>query len=111
LKGNRSRKVKGLEENFTKIVGEPIYVGNRGLIPIIEYYTYLRNVESDKLKLKTMVTGFTLESIAFFVVEDGKEWVLPVNTKNTELSYYLEEIPELIEKLQETRENLNSKYE
>lgn len=105
----KSEKVKGFEENLNKTVGEPIYIGKRGLIPIIELYTYLKNIEFGMHKMKTMVTGFTVESIAFIVVEGVKEWVLPINTKNTELGYFLDEIPELAEKLQETRDILGSK--
>jgi len=102
-------KLKGFGGNLTKTVGEPIYIGKRGLIPIIEYYTYSKSKESNRHKMKTVVTGFTVESIAFIVVEGVKEWVLPINTKNTELGYFLDEIPELAEKLQETRDILGSK--
>lgn len=100
----QNEKRAGFQETLIKKVGSPIYIGDRCFIPIIELKSYSKNKKFDTNKLDATVIGCNLGPIAFIVIEGKNEWVLPIKNKEIELTYYLEEVSGLKEKLQETRE-------
>lgn len=64
-----------------KISGEPIGVGDRTLIPLIEYSAYARNIKLEDKSEKLVVTGVTVTPISVKVIEGKKEWILQIQEK------------------------------
>ena len=64
---------------FTKkIDGKPIYVGERTLIPIIEFTTFSKSFKLGHKTGNLVITGFTVEPVSVKVIENEKEWILNI---------------------------------
>lgn len=100
---NKSKINQGLETTHIKKSGAPLYIGEKGMIPIIEIIISSKSKENDKSLTAINLMGFNVEATAFIVVEGNEEWILPVRTSNTDFQYYLDEVQELRNKLQEVR--------
>ncbi|MHA1594143.1 MAG: hypothetical protein ACTSXX_05300 [Candidatus Baldrarchaeia archaeon] len=61
-----------------KIVGKPISVGERTLIPIIELSTFARNISLGKKTEELVITGVTVTPISVKVIEGEEEWILHI---------------------------------
>ena len=66
-------------EKFTKkIDGKPIHVGNRTLIPIIEFTTFSKSFKLGHKNGELAITGLTIEPVSVKVIEKEKEWILNI---------------------------------
>jgi len=61
-----------------KIVGKPISVGERTLIPIIELSTFARTISLGKKTEELVITGVTVTPISVKVIEGEEEWILHI---------------------------------
>ena len=61
-----------------KIVGKPIYVGERILIPTIELSTFSRSIKLGQKTGELVITGVTVTPVSVKVIEGEKEWILIV---------------------------------
>jgi len=61
-----------------KIVGKPIRVGERTLIPTIELSTYSRSIKIGKKIGELVLTGVMVTPVSVKVIEGEKEWILHI---------------------------------
>lgn len=61
-----------------KIVGKPISVGERTLIPTIELSTFSRYVKVGQNIGELVLTGVTVAPVSIKVIEGEKEWILHI---------------------------------
>lgn len=61
-----------------KIVGKPISVGERTLIPIIELSTFSRIIKIGHEVGELEITGVIVTPVSVKVIEGEKEWILPL---------------------------------
>ena len=61
-----------------KIVGKPISVGERTLIPTIELSTFSRSIKVGKKVGELVITGVIVTPVSVKVIEGEKEWILHV---------------------------------
>jgi len=61
-----------------KIAGKPIIIGERTLIPIIEFSAFARNISVGKKTEELVITGVTVRPISVKVIEGEEEWVLQI---------------------------------
>ena len=66
-----------------KIVGKPIYLGERTLIPTIELSTYSRQIKMRNNRGDLIITGVMVTPISFKVIEGEKEWILKIQENET----------------------------
>ena len=59
-----------------KIVGKPISVDERTLIPIIELSTFMRKFNMGKKSEEIVITGVTVTPISIKIIQGEKEWIL-----------------------------------
>ena len=59
-----------------KIVGKPISVGDRTLIPTIELSTFSRSFKAGQKIGELVITGVMVTPVSVKVVEGEKEWIL-----------------------------------
>ena len=59
-----------------KIVGKPINVGERTLIPTIEISTFSRSIKAGQKIGELVITGVMVTPVSVKVIEDEKEWIL-----------------------------------
>ena len=59
-----------------KIVGKPISVGERTLIPTIELSTFSRSIKLGQKIGELVITGVIVTPVSVKVIEDEKEWIL-----------------------------------
>jgi uncharacterized spore protein YtfJ len=70
-------------EKFTKkIEGKPIHVGERTLIPIIEFTTYSKSFELGHKNGGLVITGVTIEPVSVKVIEKEKEWIINIKCES-----------------------------
>jgi len=61
-----------------KIVGKPISVGERVLIPTIELSTFSRYIKVGQKIGELVITGVMVTPVSVKVIEGEKEWILYV---------------------------------
>ena len=61
-----------------KIVGKPINVGERTLIPTIELSTFSRSMKVGHKIGELVITGVMVTPVSVKVIEGEKEWILYV---------------------------------
>ena len=62
-----------------KIVGKPISVGERTLIPTIELSTFSRSMKVGHKIGELVITGVTVTPVSVKVIEGEKEWIIHVS--------------------------------
>lgn len=65
-------------KTLKKIAGEPIIVGERTLIPLIEYSTFSRSINVGKKGEELVVFGVTVTPVSVKVIEGDEEWTLQI---------------------------------
>jgi uncharacterized spore protein YtfJ len=65
-------------KNSKKIVGKPIRVGERTLIPTIEVSTFSRHIRVGKGIGEMVITGVMVTPVSLRVIEGEKEWTLEI---------------------------------
>ncbi|MBD3204956.1 hypothetical protein GF319_01270 [Candidatus Bathyarchaeota archaeon] len=96
---NPYQKINGLSKSSKIMLGKSLEIAERTLIPIIELITYSLCNESQNPKMNLALIGYTLETLAFIIIEKGEKWVLPIRSNTYDLEYYLEKFPDLNQKL------------
>ncbi len=61
-----------------KIVGKPISIGDRTLIPTIELSTFSRSMKVGQKIGELVITGVIVTPVSVKVIEGEKEWILHV---------------------------------
>lgn len=61
-----------------KIVGKPISVGERTLIPTIELSTFSRYIKVGQKIGELVITGVMVTPVSVKVIEGEKEWILHI---------------------------------
>lgn len=61
-----------------KIVGKPICVGERTLIPTIELSTFSRSIKVGQKKGELVITGVMVTPVSVKVIEGEEEWIIQI---------------------------------
>ena len=69
--------VEGLVKTTSRIVGDPIYVGNRTLTPTIEIIIYCKqfNLVNNS---GSILAGFIVKPVSIHVTEGKQEWTIEI---------------------------------
>lgn len=100
--------VDEIEKTSEKVVGNTINVGERKLIPIIEKTYFSVNKGKSTSPRNPKILAFRVKPIAFIVVEDHRQTVLPIEEEKITISWLLDEIPELAGKIREAKDDKKS---
>jgi uncharacterized spore protein YtfJ len=66
-----------------EIVGKPIHIGERTLIPVIELSSYSRRIGEEHNSGGLVMTGVTVTPIYVKVIEGEQEWILRLQENRT----------------------------
>lgn len=99
MNANKNR----FEKTSKKVTGKPLRVNNRTLIPIVEMTYLTRNQEKDLTLENLKFLGLLISPLAFVLVEDDREWVLPIQNEKIHLEQLIEVIPTLENEILEAR--------
>ena len=95
--------IDGIEKTSKNVVGKPIRVGERTLIPIITLSALSRRLGTSRSSKKSQFIGFLITPQAFVIVDNQGEQVLPIQEKDIALSHLIAHTPGLVDKIKETR--------
>jgi uncharacterized spore protein YtfJ len=93
------------EKTSENLVGKPIQVGERTLIPIITLSCFYNKLGTRRSGKSPQAGGFLITPLAFVVIDPQCEWVLPIQEKEISMSYLTKDVPGLADKIKEAREN------
>ena len=95
------------EKTAENMVGKPIQVGERTLIPIITVSCFYNKLVARRSGKSPQAGGFLITPLAFVVIDPQCEKVLPLQEKEITLSYLTENVPGLADKIKEARGKQN----
>ena len=97
------KKLQKFGKTSRKVTGKIIRLNNRILIPIIERTNFTSNQADDAFLGKPIFLGLLINPLAFVLIEDEGEWLLPVQDDKLTLDQLKEEIPNLAKEILEAR--------
>ena len=97
------KKPQIIGKKTKKNTGKPIRLNNRTLIPIIESTYFTSNQAEGATSGKPNFLGLHIHPLAFVLVENEGEWLLPVQDEKLTLGRLVEEIPNLAKEILEAR--------
>lgn len=97
------KKLQKLGKTSRKVTGKLIRLNNRTLIPIIERTIFTSNQADDAPSGKPIFLGLHINPLSFVLIEDGGEWLLPVQDEKLTLGQLKEEIPNLAKEILRAR--------
>jgi uncharacterized spore protein YtfJ len=97
------KKLQKFGKTSMKVTGKPIKLNNRILLPIVERTNFTNNQADDAPPGKPIFLGLLINPLAFVLIEDEGEWLLPVQDEKLTLCQLKEEIPNLAAEILEAR--------
>ena len=91
------------EKTSENMVGKPIQVGERTLIPIITVSCFYNKLGARRSVKSPQAGGFLITPLAFVVIDPQGEQVLPLQGKEISLRYLIENVHGLADKIKEAR--------
>lgn len=92
------------EKTSENMVGKPIKVCERTLIPVITVSCFFSRLGASGRSKVPQFIGSLVTPLAFVVVDPQGERVLPLQGKEISLSYLIDDVPGLADKIKEARE-------